>query len=131
LAVPVQAITGFIMQTPFLIQKIFTSHSGLPLSWKIDCDALSQEDLETLALLVATKIKFSRVIGIPTGGLRFAEALEKYVVPSYPTLIVDDVLTTGASMELARKDAPNSKGIVIFSSGPTPKWIQSIFKYTL
>jgi hypothetical protein len=49
----------------------------------------------------------------------------------WPHLIVDDVLTTGASMEAARaKLWPGSLplGVVIFARGPCPDWVWPIFR---
>lgn len=54
----------------------FVSHSGLRLPWKIDCDALSDEDLSALARLVARRIRFGAVIGIPRGGIALRPAIE-------------------------------------------------------
>src|SRR3989344_3316474 len=109
--------------------KSFVSHVGLVLPFKIDCDALSDEDIETLACIVARKFTFNRVYGIPRGGVRLAHALEKYVSPEGPLLIVDDVLTTGKSMEEAKKKYgdENTIGVVIFARGACPPWIQAIF----
>ena len=117
----------------------FTAHSGNELSWKIDCDALTDEDLDTLAYHTACKVKFKEVNGVPRGGLRLAKALGQYCTSDLSTnniLIVDDVLTTGNSMEdilkgmLERGDDSNTVyiGYVIFSriKNPAP-WIKSIF----
>ena len=111
----------------------FCSHSGISLPWKIDADALTNDDLGALAKLVADRIGFWRVVGIPRGGLRFAEALEPYVrwIGSKPTvLIVDDVLTTGKSMENAKLQFGeyfNVTGVVIFARTVCPHWVQPIF----
>lgn len=108
-------------------KKDFTSHAGLSLSWKIECDDLTDNDLDTLAHLVAQQFIFSSVYGIPRGGTRFAAALQKYVSSVGPRLLVDDVFTSGKSMadEYQRDDI----GVVIFSRGvvPLPKWITAIF----
>ena len=98
----------------------FTSHSGLKLDWKIDCAALTDEDLSTLACLASQKIKFREVIGVPTGGLRFQEALKPYAVKDakYKTLVVDDVLTTGKSLSEYMDHHPASIGLVIFDRAP-------------
>jgi predicted amidophosphoribosyltransferase len=109
----------------------FTSHSGVTLPFKIDCDALEDEDLETLARVVATRFEFSKVIGVPRGGLRFAEFLDPHIRTNGPILIVDDVLTTGRSMQemwlKVAKDQYDTIGIVIFARGPHPAWIKPIF----
>lgn len=108
------------------VDHSFVSHSGKPLDFKIDCDALSDDDLATLAIIIAKRIKFRAVEGIQRGGLRLAAALQQYVTKG-PRLIVDDVLTTGASMEQARK-ALTDRGVAIFARWPCPPWITPIFK---
>jgi len=109
-------------------QKSFVSHAGISLDWKIECDDLTDEDLATLAKLVANKVTFSDVHGIPSGGIRFANALRSYVSITGPRLLVDDVFSTGMSMreEYQRGDI----GVVIFSRGivELPTWITAIFE---
>lgn len=110
------------------VKRSFTSHSGVDLDWKIDCDALSEEDIETLAFIISRTFSFGRVVGVPTGGLRLAAALEKYATDG-GVLIVDDVLTTGKSMEEARdKVSEDVMGAVIFARGDYPDWIFPIFE---
>lgn len=105
----------------------FTAHSGDTLPFKIDCDALTDTDLATLAADVSRRFpRFRSVKGVPRGGVRFAGALRRYATGSQldPALIVDDVLTTGASMEQAREGVGRDVfGIVIFARGPCPDWI--------
>ncbi len=50
---------------------------------------------------------------MPIGGLRLAQAMQPYVSSSGPLLIVDDVLTTGQSMEKHRAGR-EAIGAVIF-----------------
>ncbi len=113
----------------------FTSHSGVRLDWKIDCDALTEAELECIAFIIHNQ--FSRikwVVGIPQGGVRLANVLRsKYVCRHSKgiTLIVDDVLTTGASMEKAREAHPGASGAVIFARGPCPDWIQPVFQMAI
>lgn len=52
----------------FISYQDFISHSGIRLPWKIDCDSLSNEDMEGFAWVIRHKFAFSRVIGIPEGG---------------------------------------------------------------
>jgi hypothetical protein len=106
--------------------KAFVSHAGVELLFKIECDALGDDDLETLANVVLRKLVFGSVVGIPRGGIRFARVLEKCCVPGAPPLIVDDVYTTGKSMEEARKEG--AIGVVIFARGECPEWIYPIFQ---
>ena len=37
------------------IREDFISHAGLPLTWKVECDALSEGDYEALAKIVSEK----------------------------------------------------------------------------
>jgi orotate phosphoribosyltransferase len=116
---------------PLIEYGQFASHSGLMLPWKIDCDALTDEDLDGLAQIVARKLAFSKAVGVPTGGIRFAQALRRYATPGYPILVADDVLTTGRSMEEVRNslmlDPRPILGVVIFARGPVPNWVWPIF----
>ncbi len=110
----------------------FVLNSGRISEIKIDCDALEEQDIETIAFMISKIVKpFVSVEGIPTGGLRLAKALEKYKIPGAwnPHLIVDDVLTTGNSMLKAKeKYIPEEViGIVIFARCCCPNWIRSLF----
>lgn len=117
------------LETPLFENKGFVSHSGISLPFKINCDALLDEDIETLADIISKKFKFSKVYGVPRGGIRLANALEKYLSPEGPILIVDDVLTTGKSMEIFKEEIGGNGaiGVVIFARGECPKWIKPIF----
>ena len=116
----------------------FVSHSGIRLPYKINCDALSDDDIECIAEYIAGKIKygFGIVQGVPTGGDRLAEALEEYAVWEAPfqILIVDDVLTTGMSMEERKAGQPpqvhelDVVGWVIFARGKLPSWCHAVFR---
>jgi hypothetical protein len=109
----------------------FASHSGFQLPWKLCLDSLGYGEnsgWEDLAELVAWKFAFSSVYGIPKGGSKFAEALQKHAEPEsgYPVLIVDDVLTTGKSFIKARADIGNPTpciGIVVVARGQCPDWV--------
>lgn len=121
----------------------FTSHSGMTLPFKVDCDALSDGDIKGLAKIIAGKFTFGRVFGVPRGGVRLAQALEGYceseVFRQYPMLIVDDVMTTGRSMEEAKRICEDGHkrpvvGVVIFARCPkdgmavsVPDWVHPIF----
>ena len=110
-------------------RQSFIAHSSRRLDWKIECDALTDEDWDTLAWRVAQNVRFGSVYGIPNGGIRFARALEPYVT-SGPRLIVDDVLTTGKSMREARQSS-SDLGVVVFARGICPHWVTPIFSLTL
>lgn len=115
----------------------FELHSGDKSDWIINCDALSDGDLEALAALAAKGLRpFHHVHGIADGGLRFAAAMEEHRTIAVPHsyLIVDDVMTTGRSM-LEKKRQYNAQertqGLVIFSrtSDPVLDWVHRIFEY--
>ena len=110
--------------------KPFIGHAGPKLLFKIECDALTDDDLETLAAIIARRHTFGRVLGIPSGGFRLAHALEKYRSSVDVVLIVDDVLTTGKSMEDMRDQTCKDKviGVVIFARGKCPSWVTPIFQ---
>lgn len=75
----------------------------------------------------------SAVVPVPEGGVRLAEALSCIVqknggfLDTAPLIIVDDVLTTGASMEEVRGENTNVVGIVVFARGPCPQWVIPLF----
>lgn len=102
-------------------------HSGGTSDWKINCDALTDAAWECIAYLISTKHKFGRVIGIPKGGLKLAKALTKYLADGAPTMIVDDVLTTGNSFEEIR-ESKESFGVVLFARGNCPNWVYPVFQ---
>lgn len=110
----------------------YTLHSGQLTNFKIDCDALTDEDIAACAMLIADLVPpFGHVEGVPTGGDRLAEALQKYVADGVDQLlIVDDVMTTGASMEQYRAGR-EAYGAVIFSrASDWPSWIRPLFVMT-
>jgi len=78
--------------------------------------------------VIAARRPFAAVRSVPRGGDRLAVALAPLATTG-PLLIVDDVLTTGASMEATRREFPNHDcvGVVIFARGPTPAWVRSVF----
>jgi len=111
------------------IDKEFTGHAGGKLLFKIDCDGLSDEDIDTVAAIVARSLSFREVHGIPRGGLRLARALGRYCSSEGTVLIVDDVYTTGKSMGEARQRiGAEAIGIVIFARSPCPKWVKPVFQ---
>lgn len=129
---------------PNLFQSgYFTLHSGKSSAWKIEADALTDSDWATLALMTLEIIpRFSKVIGVPRGGLKFANYLECYKGDEGPILIVDDVLTTGGSMENLRHilaqgwsteesvfGYENFIGLVAFARGKCPNWIIPLFQF--
>lgn len=118
----------------------FRMHSGGLAHYKIECDALTDEDLDTLAFIIAQKGReltreessgIREVYGVPRGGTRLANAMQPYLDTRWGKirLIVDDVLTTGRSMEQAKIDKgwSDAFGVVIFARGGCPDWIKPIF----
>lgn len=115
----------------------FILHSGLGSNYKIDCDALSDSDIATIALMIKDRLPpFGEVEGVPQGGLRLANELRKYVTPGVERkgwygakalLIVDDVFTTGMSME-EHRGWRLAMGAVIFARDETPEWITPLFR---
>jgi orotate phosphoribosyltransferase len=113
----------------------FTLNSGAKSPFKIECDAFTDEDWKTLADLIRQMVgDFSSVEGVPRGGLRLAKELEPYAVSlSNYHLLVDDVLTTGGSMEKAASQVhlihqKLVKGTVVFARGQCPHWIRAVFQ---
>jgi hypothetical protein len=104
-------------------------HSGDLLTWKIECDALSDEDWDCLASLASRMLPmFSRVEGVPTGGLRFAAALQRFASDEADRLVIaDDVCTTGRSLEEFRAGR-DAVGVVAFArSLNCPGWVMPIW----
>lgn len=132
-----------LLRKPNLFQLgEFKLHTGIRSQYKIECDSLTKKDWETLAKLVSVNYSFGRVFGVPKGGLPFEKALEKYkkgdhLYTHQNILIVDDVFTTGVSMEgtkkLVMEQFPNKKekniiGVVVFARNLPPTWIKPIFQ---
>ena len=113
----------------------FRAHSGQQLPWKIDCDSMTNTEIELFADLILQMVSpsFTAVVGIPRGGLRLAAAVRKRMGPvgGLPArvLIVDDVLTTGESMENERRKIAGATvvGVVMFARGPCPDWVYPVF----
>jgi|TARA_B100000035_G_scaffold59833_1_gene48083 hypothetical protein len=81
----------------------FISHAGKKLPWKIECDAIRPEWWDGLARMVMDyqDRPFYKAVGIPRGGLPFAQAMNKYASgdPNDQIMICDDVFTTGTSFK--------------------------------
>jgi orotate phosphoribosyltransferase len=104
----------------------FTLASGAKSNFKLECDALTDDDWQTLAMLIARNVgQFSEVIGVPRGGCELARALEKYLQDDGPRLIVDDVLTTGGSLAKYMTN-PTDLGFVVFARGPLPLRVRAV-----
>ena len=126
----------------------YTLHSGQKSEWKIECDALTDTDYETLARIVVKdwELQFGMVTyvghkikeGELSNSYKFARALKPFATRTVGDLIliVDDVLTTGQSMEYTKQLLEKNcgkdkkyKGVVIFSRGECPKWVSTIFSW--
>ena len=118
----------------------FTLHSGMQTWWRIDCDNLTNSEIHLLAKLIAEKVGTYHEVSCPEShpgsavhGLK--AALLQYREPRYAgkkiMLLVDDVLTSGATMQHI-KDLNNKyyeyKGAVIFARGLCPDWVTPIFQ---
>ena len=111
-------------------QGKFISHAGNELNWKIECDALTDEDWDCLARMIHERTRFGSVYGIPRGGTKLALALEKYITPGHPLrLVVDDVYTTGKSMNDVMEN--DDLGFVVFARNriqfDAQKYIRALF----
>ena len=80
-----------------LFQKVdFKSHAGLDLSWKIEMDALSDNEWKCIAHMITELSQpFRAAIGIPRGGLKLSGYLNEHGTQkeSDPYLIVDDAVS--------------------------------------
>lgn len=104
-----------------------TLNSGRTSAFKIECDEITDSEIGAAACLFARILPpFSGIEGVPRGGIRLARALERAVCDEGPLLIVDDVLTTGGSIERHRAGR-DAIGAVLFSRGPCPEWITPLF----
>jgi hypothetical protein len=115
------------IMSDWLVRRLFTMHSGATADFKIECAALTDEEIETFALLISKRFKFGSVFGVPSGGNRIAGALRQYLSAIGPCLVVDDVLTTGASINQFHRHSSDI-GVVLFARGPCPEWVHAIFQ---
>lgn len=115
----------------------FKLHSGKERDWKIECDNLSDQEIETLVKMAIPRLpSFTELVSVPRGGDRIVKALTPYITRTTGTkkrrLIVDDVLTTGGSIKEVRdryQDQIMSYGFVLFScKGNLPGWIIPLFQ---
>jgi hypothetical protein len=90
-----------MIDTDLFRQCDFISHAGIPMSWKIECDAKSDEEWITLAKMIrdTERRPWRQAVGIPRGGVALGKALDAYSTgnPDHPIMIADDVYTTGTS----------------------------------
>ena len=109
----------------------FTLASGHTTDFKIECDALTDDDWQTIGHLLRTRLRpFGDVVGVPRGGLKLAEVMKQYITPGEPKLlIVDDVYTTGGSIRKFCADYYPIPmiGAVVFARRRPDHWITPLF----
>ena len=115
--------------------KPFVSAAGIYLDWKIECDALTKEDWESIARISYKSIpSFKFALGVPEGGIFLAYAIDHYANrDAEKILIVDDVWTTGSSMQkyAANLNLDNWIGFVAFSRGKLPDNVYCFLQFAL
>ena len=120
-----------------LFQSVdFKSHSGLDLTWKIEMDALSDPEWFTICrMIMEVTLPFRKAVGIPEGGTKLGSLLNQHGTGNMndPICIVDDVLTTGNSMEdflekYRQKNPYDYIGWVVFARAECPYWINALFQ---
>ncbi len=121
--------------THLFVEEDFIGHSGGQLHWKIEMDALDDAEWKCIARMIMEyqQEPFSAAIGIPRGGLALSSYLNEYSTqnPEDPYLIVDDVLTTGGSMDEFKEEHFKDKkvvGWVVFSRNRPPDWVNVLFQ---
>ena len=129
---------GFHARNEYLFQeKDFIGHSGDPLKWKIECEAIFPNEWKCIATMIMEHETrpFCSAIGIPRGGVELGRFLNEYSTQNYddPYLIVDDVLTTGGSMDefvksYFRNREPNYFGWVVFARIKPQHWVKALFQ---
>ena len=121
-----------------LFQSVnFKSHSGLNLTWKIEMDALSEQDWFTIKkMIMEITPPFREAVGIPRGGVKLGDLLNEHATGKEgdPICIFDDVLTTGGSMEYFLTQYQRNRrpftaiGWVVFARTQCPPWVKALFQ---
>jgi len=118
-----------------LFQEVdIIGHAGGRLTWKIECDAISDAEWEVLAkqILHYERRPFRVAIGIPSGATKLGDILNRYASgqPQHPVLVVDDVYTTGTSFKEFKQKHYQDEHImqwVIFARKPTTHDVNALF----
>ena len=84
---------------------MFKLASGMDSDFKIECDALTDDDWYALALEISKRVApFGTVFGIPSGGDKLATNIRPFITRGSSTrLLVDDVYTTGGTIRKYRQ----------------------------
>ena len=116
-------------------EQDFIGHSGDELHWKIECDALFPNEWKCIARMIfeIETRPFQAAIGIPRGGVELGRWLNEYSTQNaeHPYLIIDDVLTTGGSMDEFREknfQGKESFGWVVFARKQPQPWVNALFQ---
>lgn len=119
----------------------FLLHSGQHSAWKLECEAITLDEMKVIAKLLAERLPaFSRTVSVSEDSNNPATILRgclaQYAEETNKTLIVvDDVFTTGSTMSSARRKLQESyvysqyniMGAVIFAREPIFDWIIPLF----
>lgn len=123
------------MSIPLFQFGEFTLASGRTSHFKLECDAITPEEWHTLARIAREILPpFGYVIGVPRGGVAWANIFQHYVRPGCKDILfVDDVWTTGGSLlghvdRFAWSEGQNWYGIVLFARGPVPENVTALFR---
>lgn len=119
----------------------FTFSSGIRSPFKFECDDLSDDEMHAIARVGSHQVcDFGRLVPVPKGksaspidnAKRLAGAMQRYARPDCGvTLIVDDVWTTGGSMEACCADVMHQSagastvGFVIYAYQQPASWVTS------
>jgi len=124
-----------VREKHLFVEEDFIGHSGGELHWKIECDAITSPEWKCIARMIFERERrpFQAVIGIPRGGVELGKWLNEYSTqnPEHPYLIVDDVLTTGGSMNEYREEhfyEKESFGWVVFARKQPQPWVKALFQ---
>ena len=124
-----------VREKHLFVEEDFIGHSGGELHWKIECDAITSPEWKCIARMIFERERrpFQAAIGIPRGGVELGRWLNEYSTQNqeHPYLIVDDVLTTGGSMDEYTKehfDGKESFGWVVFARKQPQPWVKALFQ---
>ena len=124
-----------VREKHLFVEEDFIGHSGGELHWKIECDAITSPEWKCIARMIFERERrpFQAAIGIPRGGVELGRWLNEYSTQNseHPYLIVDDVLTTGGSMDEYREehfDEKESFGWVVFARKQPQPWVRALFQ---